>query len=207
MKHFNILFLALIFTVSGFAQLSGQTQNTEPPREKGQKSVLQLAVDPIPTVRVGFIGLGNRGTGAVGRYTFIEGVEIKALCDLDADKVKRSQNTLAKRGLKPADEYTGENAWKELCRRKDIDLIYICTDWLHHTPMAVYAMQQGKHVAIEVPAATSIEECWQLVDTAEKTRKHCMMLENCCYDFFELNTLNKDFSGILSTEKAPIFTT
>ncbi|HBG80809.1 MAG TPA: glycosyl hydrolase, partial [Porphyromonadaceae bacterium] len=104
MKHFNILFLALIFTVSGFAQPSGQTQNTEPPREKGQKSVLQLAVDPIPTVRVGFIGLGNRGTGAVGRYTFIEGVEIKALCDLDADKVKRSQNTLAKRGLKPADE-------------------------------------------------------------------------------------------------------
>jgi predicted dehydrogenase len=192
----NLLILALILTVGGFAQPAGLFQNPEPPREEGQRSVLQLAVDPIPTVRVGFIGLGNRGSGAVGRYTFIEGVEIKALCDLDADKVKRSQKTLTDKGLKPADEYVGEDAWKELCRRKDIDLVYICTDWLHHTPMAVYAMQQGKHVAIEVPAATTIEECWQLVNTAEKTQRHCMMLENTCYDFFELNTLNMAQQGL-----------
>lgn len=196
MKHFNLLLLTLIVTVSGFAQPYGQVQNPEPPREKGQRNVLQLAVDPIPTIRIGFIGLGNRGTAAVRRYTFIEGVEIKALCDLNADNVERSQNTLTKRGLKPADEYTGEDAWKELCQRKDIDLIYICTDWLHHTPMAVYAMQQGKHVAIEVPAATTIEECWQLVNTAEKTRRHCMMLENTCYDSFELNTLNMAQQGL-----------
>ena len=107
MKRFNTLFLVLVFTVSGFAQPSGQIQHPEPPREKGQRDVLRLAVDPIPTVRIGFIGLGNRGTGAVRRYTFIEGVEIKALCDLNPDNVKRSQNSLAERGLKPADEYTG----------------------------------------------------------------------------------------------------
>lgn len=77
MKHFNLLLVALIFAVSGCTQATGQIQNPEPPREKGQESVLQLAVDPIPTVRVGFIGLGNRGTGAVTRYTYIEGVEIK----------------------------------------------------------------------------------------------------------------------------------
>ncbi len=196
MKHLNVLVLALIFAMSSFAQSSKQIQNPEPPRAKGQQNVLQLAVDPIPTVRVGFIGLGNRGSSAVGRYTFIEGVEIKALCDLSEEEVKKSQNTLAKRGLKPAVEYVGENAWKELCQRKDIDLIYICTDWINHTPMAVYAMEQGKHVAIEVPAATTIEECWQLVNTAEKTRKHCMMLENTCYDFFELNTLNMAQQGL-----------
>ena len=64
-----------------------------------------------------------------------------------------------------------------------------------HTPMAVYAMEQGKHVAIEVPAAVTLEECWQLVETSERTRKHCMMLENCCYDFFELLTLNMARQG------------
>src|SRR5690606_16947813 len=70
------------------------------------------------------------------------------------------------------------------------DLIYICTQWKLHTPMAVYAMQQGKHVAVEIPAATTVDDCWQLVETSEKTKRHCVILENCCYDFFELLTLN-----------------
>lgn len=202
MKNFNLFFLALVIALLGFTESpdiksnSAQGQNIEQPRPKGQQDVLQLAVAPIKTVRIGFIGLGSRGTGAVNRYTFIEGVEIKAFCDLSADAVKKSQNTLAKRGLKPATEYVGEDSWKELCKRKDIDLVYICTDWLHHTEMAVYAMEQGKHVAVEVPAATTIEDCWRLVDTAEKTRKHCMMLENTCYDFFELNTLNMAQQGL-----------
>ena len=198
MKHFTLLILAVTLSVSAFCQSSNtkRLEIAEPPREKGQKSVLQLAVDPIATVRIGFIGLGSRGRSAVGRYTFIEGVEIKALCDLKADAVEKAQTTLTKRGIKPATEYIGENAWKELCQRKDIDLIYICTDWLHHTPMAVYAMEQGKHVAVEVPAATTIDECWQLVNTAEKMQRHCMMLENTCYDFFELNTLNMAQQGM-----------
>lgn len=159
-------------------------------RPIGQKNVLQLAVAPIPTVRIGFIGVGNRGSAAVQRYTFMEGVEIVALCDLVESRVKSSQNVLKDKGIAPAAEYVGEEAWKQVCEREDIDLIYICTDWGTHTPMAVYAMEKGKHVAIEVPAATSVDECWQLVNTAEKTRRHCMILENCCYDFFELNTLN-----------------
>lgn len=196
MKHFNLFILTFILAVSCFAQQSALIQNPEPPRAEGQESVLQLAVDPIPTVRVGFIGLGGRGRAAVNRYTFIEGVEIKALCDLKANAVKQSQGILEKRGIKPAFEYVGHDTWKALCERDDIDLIYICTDWLNHTPMAIYAMEHGKHVAIEVPAATTIEECWQLVDTAERTRKHCMMLENTCYDFFELNTLNMAQQGL-----------
>ena len=196
MKHFNLIILTLILTVSGFAQQPGLILNPEPPRVEGQEGVLQLAVASIPTVRVGFIGLGGRGSAAVSRYTFIDGIEIKGLCDLKTDAVKQSQSTLKKRGFKPASEYIGHDAWKKLCERDDIDLIYICTDWLNHTPIAVYAMEHGKHVAIEVPAATTIEECWQLVDTAERTRKHCMMLENTCYDFFELNTLNMAQQGL-----------
>ena len=168
----------------------------EPKRPAGQKNVLQLAVDPIPTVRIGFIGVGNRGSSALRRYINLEGVEIKAICDLKEELVKRGASYLENKGLPPADEYVGEDSWQKVCERDDIDLIYICTDWLTHTPMAVYAMEQGKHVAIEVPAAVTIEECWQLVNTAEKTRRHCMMLENCCYDFFELTTLNMAQKGV-----------
>ncbi len=168
----------------------------ELPRPAGQENVLQLAADPIPVVRIAFIGVGNRGGAAVRRYTFMEGVEIKALCDLVEEKVQRSQIVLQNKNLPLAESYVGEDAWKQVCERDDIDLVYICTDWLSHTPIAVYAMEHGKHVAIEVPAATTVDECWQLVNTAEKTRRHCMMLENCCYDFFELNTLHMVQKGL-----------
>jgi predicted dehydrogenase len=84
----------------------------------------------------------------------------------------------------------------ELCQRDDIDLVYLGVPWQYHRKMAVYAMEHVKHAAIEVPAATSIEECWALVNTSERTRKHCMMLENCCYDFYELTCLNMAQQGV-----------
>lgn len=167
-----------------------------PERAAGQQSALLMTCDPIETVRVGFIGLGMRGKDAVKRYTHIDGVEIVALCDIEQANVDKSQKTLKDRGREAAAGYVGEEAWKQLCERKDIDLVYICTPWNMHVPMAVYAMEHGKHVAVEVPAAMSIAECWQLVDTSEKTRKHCMMLENCCYDFFEMTALNMAQQGL-----------
>ncbi|PLX00529.1 MAG: acetylgalactosaminidase [Marinilabiliales bacterium] len=150
----------------------------------------------IPVVRVGFLGLGDRGGGAVIRFTYIEGVEIKALNDKREAAVKGSQDALKEAGLPAADEYFGEeDSWKAVCERDDIDLIYICSNWAKHTPMALYAMEHGKHVAVEVPAAVTLDEAWQLVEMSEKTKKHCMMLENCCYDFFELLTLNMARQG------------
>ena len=169
----------------------------EPQRVDGQKSVLQFTVDPIENVRVGFIGLGMRGYDAVDRFTYIEGATIVALCDIEADRVESVQkDVLESRGIARAEAYTGTEGWKQLCDRDDIDLVYICTDWVNHVPMAVYPMQHGKHVAVEVPAATSVAECWQLVDVAEQTQRHCMMLENCCYDFFELTALNMAQQGM-----------
>jgi predicted dehydrogenase len=154
------------------------------------------AAPKIETVRVGFIGLGQRGPGAVERIANIEGVEIKALCDQKMDRVDKAQGILSKHGLPPAKAYGGNpDAWKELCLSNELDLVYICTPWQLHTPMAVFAMENGKHAASEVPAATTLQEAWQLVETSEKTRKHCMMLENCCYDFFELLTLNMARQG------------
>ena len=151
----------------------------------------------IPTVRVGFIGLGMRGPGAVKRMTFIDGVEIAAICDKRKSCTDKVEKILSESGFPKPDVYTGsEDAWKKMVERDDLDLIYIATPWELHTPMAVYAMNHGKHAATEVPAATTMEECWQLVETSEKTKKHCVMLENCCYDFFEMLTLNMVRQGM-----------
>jgi hypothetical protein len=155
------------------------------------------AAPPLPVVRVGVIGLGDRGSGAVERLSYIEGVEIKALCDKRIAAVKGSQKYLQDIGRPQAQEFFGdEEIWKKLVELPDIDLIYTCTPWSMHTPVSVYAMENGKHVACEVPIAKTIDEAWQLVETSEKTKKHCMMLENCCYDFFELLTLNMARQGM-----------
>lgn len=180
----------------GWKTIDGVIVFDTPAREPSQESVLGLRTAPMETVRVGFVGLGMRGPGAVERFTHLDGVEIKALCDLYPERVDSAQAILARRGFPEAAAYSGEEGWKQLCERGDIDLVYIVTPWQKHVPMAVYAMKQGKHVAVEVPAATSLDECWQLVNTAEKTRRHCMMLENCVYDFFELTTLNMAKQGL-----------
>lgn len=168
-----------------------------PERPAGQMDVLQLTAPKLDTVRVGFIGLGMRGPGAVSRFTHIPGTKVVALCDLRPECVAESQKILENAGLPKAAEYTeGEDAWKLLCERDDIDLVYIATDWKHHAKMGIYAMEHGKHVAIEVPSAMTLDEIWSLINTSEKTRKHCMQLENCVYDFFELTTLNMAQQGV-----------
>jgi hypothetical protein len=155
------------------------------------------AAPALPIVRIGIIGLGDRGSGAVQRLSFIEGVEIKALCDIRPAAIEGSQKYLKSIGMPAAQEFSGsEEAWKKLIESSDLDLIYTCTPWSLHTPICVYAMEHGKHAASEVPIAKTIEEAWQLVETSERTKKHCMMLENCCYDFFELLTLNMARNGL-----------
>ncbi len=168
-----------------------------PERPAGQKDVLGLITPKLDTVRVGFIGLGMRGPGAVERFTHIPGTKIVALCDLYEERVEKTQAILDRAGLPRAAAYSGsEEAWKELVQRDDIDLVYIATDWKRHADMMVYAMEQGKHVACEVPAAMTLDEIWTVVNTAEKTQKHAMQLENCVYDYFELTTLNMAQQGL-----------
>lgn len=154
-----------------------------------------FAAPKLATVRVGIVGLGMRGPGAVDRLSKIEGVEIKALCDLLPERVAKAKEQLAGTVHEPVGYSGNVYAWREMCYRTDLDLIYIATPWEWHTPMAVYAMEAGKHAATEVPAARTLDECWQLVETSERTQKHCMQLENCCYDFFELMTLKMAREG------------
>lgn len=154
------------------------------------------AAPKLNKVRVGVIGLGMRGPGAVDRLSYIEGVEITALCDKYSDRVDKAQQILTKKGLAKAKSFSGEEGWKAVCESNDVDLVYVTTPWHLHTPISVYAMNHGKHAASEVPAAKTIDECWELVETSEKTKQHMMMLENCCYDFFELLTLNMIRNGL-----------
>ena len=193
MRNTGLLSLGLMA-----GKVSGADKRTamlRPVSKSADFNMSGYAAPPIETVRIGIIGLGMRGPGAVRRMSFLEGVEIRGLCDLLPERAERAREMLKETSHHP-ELYGGKPyAWKALCDRDDIDLIYICTPWEWHTPMAVYAMEQGKHVAVEVPAATTLDECWQLVETSERTRRHCMMLENCCYDFFELMTLNMARQG------------
>src|ERR1051326_414694 len=164
---------------------------------QGHFNMCGYAAPKLDTVRIGFIGLGNRGPSHVSDMTRIEGVEIKALCDIRPEKVNAVKKLLEGSAHNPEVYTGGKDEWKKLCERPDIDVVYIATPWSLHTPIAAYAMNHGKHTFTEVPAAKTIDECWQLVETSERTKKHCMILENCCYDFFELLTLNMTRQGLL----------
>ncbi|MDR1594231.1 MAG: Gfo/Idh/MocA family oxidoreductase [Prevotellaceae bacterium] len=199
------LYGGLALGVTGYAGLAQGANNliktneapdSVPVNRPGKgKSVMGLRCEPLSEVRIAVIGLG-RGAGAVERMLHIEGAKIVALCDLQENRLKGNQERLKKAGHPEAVVYSGEEDWKKVCERDDIDLIYNATPWHLHVPVAVYAMKHGKHVVVEVPAAMTIDDCWALVDTAEETQRHCMMLENCCYDFFELATLNMARKGL-----------
>ncbi len=199
MKRFvSLLIVAWLLVPFGLsAQPAKMIKTKVPKRPAGQQDVLQLTAPPMETVRVGFIGLGMRGPDAVERFSQIEGTDIKGLCDVETERVEECQKLLEKLGRPRAAGYSGSTeAYKAMCDRDDIDLVYIATDWVHHVPLAVYAMEHGKHVAVEVPAAMTLDEIWLLINTSERTRKHCMMLENCVYDFFEIAVLNMAQQGL-----------
>ena len=199
MKRFvSLLILVLLLVPFGLSAQPAKMIKTKVPKQPaGQQDVLQLTAPPLETVRVGFIGLGMRGPDAVERFSQIEGTDIKGLCDVEAERVEECQKLLEKLGRTRAAGYSGSTeAYKAMCDRDDIDLVYIATDWVHHVPLAVYAMEHGKHVAVEVPAAMTLDEIWLLINTSERTRKHCMMLENCVYDFFEIAVLNMAQQGL-----------
>lgn len=174
----------------------GMIVTSTPERPAGQQSAVGLVTEKQPVVRIGFVGLGMRGPSAVIRFCHIPGIEIVALCDYLTEYAERSQEILRSNGLPPAVLYSGEKGYEDLCRRQDVDLVYVATDWDHHFPVAECAMLNGKNVAIEVPSAMNLDQCWKLVDLCERTRRHCMMLENCCYDFFEMNAMAMAQAGV-----------
>ncbi len=152
---------------------------------------------PMEKVRIGFVGVGLQGTSHVENLLKVEGAEIVAVCDIVESRVKRAQDMIEKAGFKRPEGYSqSEFDWRRVCERNDVDLVYNATPWQWHVPICLAAMNNGKHTATEVPAAISMDECWELVETAEKTGKYCIMMENCNYDKMEMMILNMVKKGL-----------
>jgi len=147
-------------------------------------------------VRVGFIGVGGRGSGQLNEMLAVEGAQVTAVSDAVEAHALRARDSVEKAGQpSPAVELD----WRRLCERGDVDLVYICSPWDWHVPHAVHAMECGKHSAVEVPACSTLTDCWRLVDTSERTRRHCIILENCCYEYAEMMILNMIRAGLFGT--------
>lgn len=160
-------------------------------------SMQGFKVDPIKTpVKVGFVGVGRRAMGALKRISSIPGMRITAVCDLMPERIAAAQDVLKQNNAPAAKEFLGPNGYDAMLQ-EDLDVVYNVTPWDLHASFGVKAMNAGKHVMIEVPAAMTIEECWELVETAERTKKHCMQLENCAYGEAEMLCLNLVRKGIL----------
>jgi hypothetical protein len=154
-------------------------------------------------VRVGIVGTGLRGRSVLHEWLGIENVRVTALCDIVPGKAAQALDMIRKAGQDHpvASIVQGERGFEELVRRDDVDLVYTATPWEWHVPVCLAAMEHGKHAATEVPAAYTIDDCWALVNASERARRHCMMLENCCYGYNELLVLNMVRAGLFGALK------
>jgi len=159
--------------------------------------MIGFKVPPIENVRIGFVGIGGMGSGHVRNLLKIKGCQITAVCDIRPSRVEWAQKAVQDAGFPKPTGYTkGDWDFKRLCENEDLDLVYTATPWRWHTPVLLAAMQNGKHGASEVNVAFNTEDCWKLVETAEKTQRHCVLMENCCYDRVEMQILNMVKKGM-----------
>ena len=166
-----------------------------PSRPTGAKYMGDFIAPKLKTIKVAIIGCGARGGTHYNHVSAFEGTEFVGICDLHQDLAAKAQKKVLENGAGKRHQnvklYTGDkHAYKKMLAETKPDLVYVVTPWEWHAPMAIDAMNAGAHVCCEVPLTTSLEECWKVIDTSEKTRKHCMMLENVNYGRDELMFLN-----------------
>ena len=163
----------------------------------GRATMQGFKVAPIKLpIKIGIVGVGRRAMGAVKRLSSIPGMKVECLCDILPERIAAGQKVLRDNNAPAAKEFCGEGGYDRMLD-EDIDVVYNVTPWKLHAPFGVKAMEKGKHVFIEVPSATTLEECWALVETAERTGRHCMQLENCAYGEAEMLCLNFVRKGLL----------
>jgi predicted dehydrogenase len=161
-------------------------------------NAVQSAYKPLDTVKIGIVGVGGRGTYLLNVLMSLKGHQVKAVCDIIPERAEHAQKIVEDHGYpKPTAYTTGERDFERLCETEELDLVLTTTpvDW--HVPVCVAAMKNGKHAATEVHATYKMEECWELVETAEKTKRQCALLENYCYDYFVMMILKMVRSGLL----------
>jgi hypothetical protein len=184
----------------GAAVVAGASAMREGSRavEASQARAVPFAAPPIDTVRVGFVGVGLQGGGHVQNLLRIPGCRITAVCDIREERTTWATERITAAGHPPPAAYTrGPRDFERLCETEDLDLVYTATPWEWHVPVMLAAMRSGKHAATEVPAAMSLDDCWDMVETAEKQQKHCVMMENCNYDRMEMMVFNIVRQGLL----------
>ena len=156
----------------------------------------------LDTVRIAFIGVGARGSGHLRSLASLEGVEIVAISDLYEDSCKKISKVASEIGKGErhdniAQYWGDENKWKLMLEEIKPDAVFISTNWNNHASMAIKSMESGAHAFVEVPIAVSLKEMWEIVNTSEKTQKHCMMMENVNYGRDELMYLNMCRKGVI----------
>jgi predicted dehydrogenase len=197
-QHWNRRDLLRIGAVGAGGLAAGSILPLRARAVTGEASMIEFGDRPIDSVRIGFVGVGLMGSSHVENLLKIDGVEIHAVCDVVEAKVERAQQMVVDAGGdRPAGYSRGPRDFERLCDRPDLDLVFTATPWEWHVPVCLAAMQAGKHAATEVPAALTLDDCWRLVETSEKTRKHCVMMENCNYDRIEMMALNMVGQGVI----------
>ncbi|WP_372497804.1 Gfo/Idh/MocA family protein, partial [Streptomyces clavuligerus] len=172
-----------------------QATAAAPPR-KG-RTMAGVPFQRRSTVRVGIIGLGNRGGSMIDLFLVQPGVRVVALCDPVRAKAESAAAKVVAAGQPAPALYTkDEDDYENLCARGDLDFVYVATPWEQHFAQARAAMLNGKHVGVECPVAMRLDELWALVDLSERTRRHCMQLENCCYGRNEMRVLRMAHAGL-----------
>lgn len=173
----------------------GRNLGVDTPKSK-HSTMMGVPFEARDRVRLGIIGVGGRGSSLLEDLLAIDKVEVKAICDLVPEKVAHAQKAVTDAGqAKPVGFSNGELDFKNLTEL-ELDIVYIATPWNWHVPMALAAMKNGKHAAVEVPACVTLQECWDIVETSEATRKHCVILENCCYGDTEMMVLGMVRDGV-----------
>jgi predicted dehydrogenase len=162
-----------------------------------QTGATPFAAPPIDLVRIGYVGVGLQGSGHVRNLLRIPGCRITAVCDIRPERTDWATQVITAAGHPAPSVYTrGPRDFERLCETEDLDLVYTATPWEWHVPVMLAAMKHGKHAATEVPAAMTLDDCWALVETAEKTRRHAVLMENCNYDRMEMMVFNMVRQGL-----------
>jgi hypothetical protein len=157
----------------------------------------QFAAPPIETVRIGMVGVGLQGGSHLQNFLRIPGCRITAVCDVRPERTDWATKAITSAGHPAPSVYNrGPRDFERLCETEDLDLVFTATPWEWHVPVLLAAMRHGKHAATEVPAAMTVDDCWAIVDTAEKERRHCVMMENCNYDWPEMMAFHMVRQGL-----------
>jgi hypothetical protein len=156
------------------------------------------AAPPIETVRIGLVGVGLQGGSHLENFLKIPGCRVTAVCDVRQERTDWATRAVTSAGHPAPAAYTrGANDFERLCETEDLDLVFTATPWEWHVPVMLAALENGKHAATEVPAAMTLDDCWALVESAEKHRRHAVMMENCNYDRAEMMVFNIVRQGLL----------